>query len=623
MKKKLALILSLLLMLYSVYGFGETKKHNEILVYSTIQPSFWQIYLIQSGKSTPLTKGNSLNYNPTFSPDGNWLVFTSERTGRGFLYVLDLRNSSLTPKRLTSGESFEDTASFSPDGKFIYYMCTRDGTANIFKIPFNPKSVVAQLDAINLSKNNSSNLHPSVSPDGHWLAFSSNQDSKAALITNPQPPENYRSTNIYIMKTNGSDIKKLTNNSDWTGSPTWSSDSKKIYFYSIKNNFSKIYQMNIDGSHVKSITPPTVFAVSPTLIQNNRIAFTTQKNNKWRIASTTVEGHDFRFETDSARNYWAPAYNNKTKSLAVYGQGNQGNNLFFAEVPNASYLSKPMAVGPFTVNHSQINLNDKTVNTYAVRGYFPNYIPSINKIISVDEFSKIVISNLNGENIKEIYRTKNGLMIGLSSTDDGQLLTTSIGLPFSSLHHNADIWKYNIPAKQAINLTKGSNSNNMFPRFTKDGRHIIFRSGRSGAKNIYVMNSDGTHVKQLTFNKGVDTMPDVSPQGDKIIFSSVYHGENYRIYMLTLKPNGSPGKLTKLTDGPGADVHPTFSPDGKWIAYASERGGLKEETPLIPIFSPQPYGDVYLMRLSDKKIIAVTDNKWEDSLPNWKDTKRP
>ncbi len=76
--------------------------------------------------------------------------------------------------------------------------------------------------------------------------------------------------------------------------------------------------MNIDGSHVKSITPPTVFAVSPTLIQNNRIAFATQTNNKWRIASTTAEGHDFRFETDSARNYWSPAYNNKTKSLAVY-----------------------------------------------------------------------------------------------------------------------------------------------------------------------------------------------------------------------------------------------------------------------------------------------------------------
>ncbi len=130
-------------------------------------------------------------------------------------------------------------------------------------------------------------------------------------------------------------------------------------------------------------------------------------------------------------------------------------------------------------------------------------------------------------------------MIGLSSTDDGQWLTTSIGLLFSSLHHNADIWKYNIPAKQAIHLTKGSNSNNMFPRFTRDGKHIIFRSGRSG------------------------------------------------------------------------------------VAYASERGGLKEETPLIPIFSPQPYGDVYLMSLSDKKIIAVTDNKWEDSLPNWKDTKRP
>ena len=112
------------------------------------------------------------------------------------------------------------------------------------------------------------------------------------------------------------------------------------------------------------------------------------------------------------------------------------------------------------------------------------------------------------------------------------------------------------------------------------------------------MNADGSHVKRLTFDNSVDTMPAVSPLGDKILFSSARNGKNYRIYMLELKADGRAGVLTKLTNGPGADVHPAFSPNGKWIVYASERGGLKDETPLNPIFSPQPYGDVYIMRLS-------------------------
>ena len=131
------------------------------------------------------------------------------------------------------------------------------------------------------------------------------------------------------------------------------------------------------------------------------------------------------------------------------------------------------------------------------------------------------------------------------------------------------------------------------------------------------MNSDGSNVRRLTFDSDIDTMQAVSPKGDKIIFSSSRNGENYHIYLLELNSDWSPGKLTKLTDGPGADVHPYFSPDGKWIAFSSEREGLKDEMPLYPIFSPQPYGEVYIMRLSDKKIIPITDNKWEDSLPNW------
>lgn len=618
MKLNSSLALFIFLILHSLCVWGEKKSNNQVLVYSTIQPSYWQIYLFDHGKSKQLTKGNTLNYNPTFSPDGSWLVYTSEQTGTGFLYVLNLKNPKSIPKRLTKGNSFEDTASFSPDGKFIYYMSTRDGTANIFKISFNPEKQINQLDAINLTKNSSSNLHPSVSPDGNWVAFSSNRDSGAVLVTNPQPPENYRSTNIYIMKNDGSELRKLTNNHDWTGSPAWSLDNKKIYFYTVKNNLPQIYKMSIDGSNVKRLSPLNVFAVSPSVMQNNRIAFSTKKNNKWRIASINLEGGDFRFETDATRDYWSPAYNSKTNRFAAHGQGDKGSNLFYAEVPNAPYLTKPMGIGSFAVSHSKINLDNIKLDTHAVRGYFPNYIPAIKKVISVDEFSKVVASNLNGSGMKEIYRTKNGFMIGLSATDDGQWLTAGVGMPFSSIHQNADIWKFNLNGNNASNLTKGSNSNNMFPRFTNDGKHIIFRSGRSGEKNLYVMNNDGTSIKRLTFNNGIDTMPAVSAQGDKIVFSSARKGENYRIYMLELKSDGSPDKLTKLTDGPGADVHPTFSPDGKWIAYASERGGLKEETPLIPIFCPQPYGEVYLMRLSDKKIIPVTDNKWEDSLPNWK-----
>lgn len=166
------------------------KDSSDILVYSTIQPSFWEIYLFDHGKARQLTQGPALNYNPTFSPDGKWFVFTSEKTGTGYLYALDLEKPNSSPKRLTRGYSFEDAAALSPDGKFIYFVCTRDDTANIFKISFSPDKEINQSQAINLTKNNSGNFNPEVSKDGGWIVFSSNRDAPPVLITNPQPPEN-------------------------------------------------------------------------------------------------------------------------------------------------------------------------------------------------------------------------------------------------------------------------------------------------------------------------------------------------------------------------------------------------------------------------------------------------
>lgn len=608
-------VYSIVLSLIS-YAQNNEVSSSEILIYSTIQPSYWEIYLFSHGKAKPLTRGSSLNYNPTFSPNGKWLVFTSEKTGTAFLYALNLEKRAVLSTRLTRGASFEDAATFSPDGKTLFFVSSRDGTANIFKIPFSPEKTINQSLAINLTKNSSGNFNPAISPDGNWIAFSSNRDAPSVLITNPQPPDNYRAGNIYVMKTDGTKIKKLTHSKNWQGSPVWSADGKEIYFYGVENKIPRIYKMNTNGGDLKALSPANIPALSPVVIPDHRIAFTEKLKNKWVIASIKSDGSDHRLETDSKHNYWAPAYDIHTKRLVVYGDAAQEKDVFFAEVPGGTYLKKPMGIGPFFVNRKTIQLTDKIINAFAVRGYFPNYISKSKKVASVKEFSKVILSNLDGSEMKEIYHTNSGYMIGLASTQDGLWFATAIGMPFA-FQDTANIWKISFDGSNQANLTKDSKTNNTFPRFTLDGKHIIFRSTRAGSKNIYIMNSDGSNVKRLTFDNSVDTMPAVSPQGDKIIFSSARNGENYRIYMLDLKEDGSFGMLTKLTAGPGADVHPTFSPDGKWIAYASERGGLKDETPLNPIFSPQPYGDVYIMRLSDKKIVPITDNKWEDSLPFW------
>ena len=76
------------------------------LVYSAYTPSNWDIYLFTQagGSAQPLTTHPALDYEPTISPDGRWVVFTSERDGSPDLWVIDLRDvESLPRKMIASG----------------------------------------------------------------------------------------------------------------------------------------------------------------------------------------------------------------------------------------------------------------------------------------------------------------------------------------------------------------------------------------------------------------------------------------------------------------------------------------------------------------------------------------
>jgi Tol biopolymer transport system component len=142
------------------------------------------------------------------------------------------------------------------------------------------------------------------------------------------------------------------------------------------------------------------------------------------------------------------------------------------------------------------------------------------------------------------------------------------------------------------------------------------RSDRDGNMEIYRMGSDGANAVRLTQHDATDTMPAFSPAGDTVAFVSARDG-NFEIYSLPLHPEGRPGEPRRLTDSPGHDMHPKFSPDGRWIVFASERGGLNDEEPLIPVFNPQPYGEIFALRLADGLTVRLTHNKWEDGTPSW------
>ena len=144
----------------------------------------------------------------------------------------------------------------------------------------------------------------------------------------------------------------------------------------------------------------------------------------------------------------------------------------------------------------------------------------------------------------------------------------------------------------------------MTPAISPDGRTIAFTSTRAGGWDIFVMNADGTEPRQLTHftELGIGAVgPAWSPDGKRIAFRS----RNIRVNIHAINIDGT--GVVQLGDGPGTD--PAWSPDGKRIAFTSRRearadvaGGRQE---------------IYTMAADGSDVVRLTNNNAGDSAPAW------
>lgn len=108
-----------------------------------------------------------------------------------------------------------------------------------------------------------------------------------------------------------------------------------------------------------------------------------------------------------------------------------------------------------------------------------------------------------------------------------------------------------------------------------DGKNVYFASTQhSHTSNIYRKSTTGTTITQITSDPANDVMPAVSPDGKTIAFCSDRNG-NWDIFI-----KSAHNKPIQLTNSPTHELHPSWSPDGKWIVFStlSSRSGLWELT---------------------------------------------
>ena len=608
-------------------------SNAETIVYATFRPGNWDVFYFASRGSQPkrLTDDPGLDYDAVLSPDGRWVVFCSERRGNPDLYVLDLQHEG-PPKLLIDSDSMEDQVTFSPDGKSLAFVSDRDGTADIFVIPFTPEKTQRGSKAVNLTRHDGGELRPAFSPDGKKIAFSADWD---AAPTGP-PAERSRQSEIYTMDANGKNVTRLTRAPGWDGSPKWSPDGKTIYFYAKRDEkIFRIWAMDADGANARAISPAGMTALSPTMTADGRIAFAARigkaDSTDWKIVSVALDGSDQRFESDKSNNYWIPDINARSGAMVCHGPGP-----FMKDAIPREAAENLLAEGPLLVASSPEypRVPNRILALYPIRKFGVSVDPTGQKLALTDSFYSsqyLAVTDLDGGKEQIIHDRKDRKVVPPiyvpTWSKDGAWIAFMSGLPFGGPKEENDVWKIRPDGSGAVNLTPNTPGSDGFADFSGDGRSIVFRSGRTGNFDVYLMNSDGTNVRNLTNHPAYDSFPAFSPFNDQIAFSSNRDGvpegktgvKSFEIYTLDLNPDGSPGKLQRLTNNPGQDSHPRYSPDGKWLVFSSESGGINDEEPLIQelFFMPQTYGELYAIRLSDLKTVRLTHNKWEDGMPTW------
>jgi len=142
--------------------------------------------------------------------------------------------------------------------------------------------------------------------------------------------------------------------------------------------------------------------------------------------------------------------------------------------------------------------------------------------------------------------------------------------------NEGDIWTYDLDRGVLSRLTFSPNED-LYPVWTPDGQRIVFFSTRSGGvPNLYWKAADGSdEAEQLTSSsEGSVRLPfSMTPDGEVLAFQEQTPGTGVGIWTLQLDGDRTP-ELFLGTDA--LEYQPTFSPDGRWIAYISNESGRSE-----------------------------------------------
>jgi Tol biopolymer transport system component len=218
--------------------------HGQRIAYWAIDRSghrdIWTIPA-KGGTPVPVTRDEPLDWSPTWSPDGGYLYFSSDRASGMKIWRVPINENSgrilggLEP--VVAPSAYTADLSFARDSHRMAYV-DASFSSNLCKVVFDPVTEHVLDEPKDITEPSKQAVRPAISPNGEWLAFSSSGLEE----------------DLFVVRTDGTGLRQLTHEGHRDRGPRWSPDGQQVAFFSKRTGNQEIWSAGIDGRAQKQLT---------------------------------------------------------------------------------------------------------------------------------------------------------------------------------------------------------------------------------------------------------------------------------------------------------------------------------------------------------------------------------